>query len=175
MIEDDPRAGSAGALSPCQACLWPSWNVTGRSSDAERRPTATSSSRRRERHLSRSNFRQRVWLPATRSVGLDGLRFHNLRHTAGTLAARTGATTKELMARLGHASPRASMIYQHAAEDRDRRIAEGLDAMAVEAGLRPPEPASPRQLTASPWLGSGTPARSNGPRVTPHPRRVRPR
>ena len=74
-----------------------------------------------------SNFRNRVWLPAVRAAGLDGLRFHDLRHTAGTLAAYTGATTKELMARLGHASPRAAMIYQHATADRDRRIAEGLD------------------------------------------------
>jgi integrase len=76
--------------------------------------------------LERSNFRQRIWLPAAKAAGLDGMRFHDLRHTAGTLAARTGATTKELMARLGHASPQASMIYQHAADDRDRRIAEGL-------------------------------------------------
>ncbi|MDQ4099053.1 MAG: site-specific integrase, partial [Chloroflexota bacterium] len=89
--------------------------------------------------IERSNFRQRIWLPATEAAGLPGLRFHDLRHTAGTLAARTGATTKELMARLGHASPRASLIYQHAAEDRDRRIAEGLDRMAVEAGLQPSE------------------------------------
>lgn len=89
--------------------------------------------------VERSNFRCRVWLPATAAAGLPGLRFHDLRHTAGTLAARTGATTKELMARLGHASPRASLIYQHAAEDRDRRIAEGLDRMAVEAGLQPHE------------------------------------
>ncbi len=29
------------------------------------------------------------------------------------------------------------MMYQHAAKDRDRRVAEGLDAMAEEAGLRP--------------------------------------
>lgn len=92
--------------------------------------------------LERSNFRQRVWLPAASAAGLAGMRFHDLRHTAGTLAARTGATTKELMARLGHASPRAAMIYQHAADDRDRRIAEGLDAMAAEAGLRPPETGS---------------------------------
>ena len=90
--------------------------------------------------LERSNFRQRVWLPAADKVGLAGMRFHDLRHSAGTLAARTGATTKELMARLGHASPRAAMIYQHAADDRDRRIAEGLDAMAEEAGLRPQPP-----------------------------------
>ncbi len=59
---------------------------------------------------------------------------HN-RHAAGTLAARIGATTKELMVRLGHASPNAAMIYQHAAADRDRRIAEGLAAMTEAAGL----------------------------------------
>lgn len=85
--------------------------------------------------LERSNFRVRVWLPAIEKLGLTGIRFHDLRHTAGTLAARTGATTKELMVRMGHASPRASMIYQHAATDRDRLIAEGLDAMTMKAGL----------------------------------------
>ncbi len=85
--------------------------------------------------LERSNVRSRIWVPATDQVGLAGLRFHDLRHTAGTLAARTGATTKELMARFGHSSPRAAMIYQHAAADRDRLIAERLDAMTIEAGL----------------------------------------
>jgi integrase len=85
--------------------------------------------------LDANNFRSRVWNPATRSVGLAGFRFHDLRHTAGTLAARTGATTKELMARLGHSSPNAAMVYQHAAEDRDRLIAERLAAMTTEAGL----------------------------------------
>lgn len=82
-----------------------------------------------------ANFRHRVWEPAIASIGADRLRFHDLRHTAGTLAARTGATTKELMARLGHSSPQAAMVYQHAAADRDRRIAEGLAEMAREAGL----------------------------------------
>jgi integrase len=85
--------------------------------------------------IERSNFRMRVWLPATQEAGLDGLRFHDLRHTAGTLTARTGATTKEIMARLGHASARAAMVYQHATEDRDRLIAERLTAMTEEAGL----------------------------------------
>lgn len=87
--------------------------------------------------LERSNFRFRVWVPATRQVGLDGLRFHDLRHAAGTLAARTGATTKEIMARLGHASARAAMIYQHATEDRDRLIADRLTEMTAQAGLAP--------------------------------------
>ena len=87
--------------------------------------------------LERSNFWGRIWVPAIELMGLSGVRFHDLRHTAGTLAARTGATTKELMARFGHSSPRASMIYQHAAADRDRLIAERLDVMTVEAGLAP--------------------------------------
>lgn len=95
--------------------------------------------------LERSNFRIRIWLPAVEAAGLRGFRFHDLRHTAGTLAARTGATTRELMARLGHSSPRAAMVYQHAAEDRDRRIAEGLDAMAAEAGLAPVVPIGERK------------------------------
>ncbi|MGH9080603.1 MAG: hypothetical protein ACRDYE_11130 [Acidimicrobiales bacterium] len=49
------------------------------------------------------------------------------------------------MARLGHASPRAAMVYQHAAEDRDRLIAERLDAMTAEAGLAPVVPIDPRR------------------------------
>lgn len=39
-----------------------------------------------------------------------------------------GVTTKELMARIGHASPRAALIYQHATAERDRAIAAFLDA-----------------------------------------------
>jgi integrase len=85
--------------------------------------------------LERSNFRFRVWAPAAAAVGLTGLKFHELRHTAGTLAAQTGATTKELMARLGHSSPRAAMIYQHASEKRDRRIADRLSEMVAEEGV----------------------------------------
>jgi len=33
--------------------------------------------------------------------------------------AASGASLKELMARLGHSSTRAAMIYQHATKDRD--------------------------------------------------------
>ena len=33
------------------------------------------------------------------------------------------------MRRLGHASPAAALLYQHAADDRDADIARALDAM----------------------------------------------
>jgi integrase len=83
--------------------------------------------------VERNNFRRRVWLPATEEAGMTGLRFHDLRHSAGTLAARTGATTKELMARLGHVSANAALIYQHATAERDRSIAEGLATSYYDA------------------------------------------
>lgn len=67
---------------------------------------------------------------AVQAVGLPPVRLHELRHTGATLAAATGATTKELMRRLGHASPAAALIYQHAADERDSEIARALDALA---------------------------------------------
>ncbi len=67
-----------------------------------------------------------AWRRATRLTGLEQLRFHDLRHTGNTLAAATGASTKELMSRMGHASPRAALIYQHASRERDEVIAAAL-------------------------------------------------
>jgi hypothetical protein len=65
------------------------------------------------------------------------LRLHDLRHTGNTLAAGTGASTKELMARMGHASPQAALIYQHGTADRDRVIADALSDLASGATVLP--------------------------------------
>ena len=63
-----------------------------------------------------------------RCLGLVGVRFHDLRHTGNTMAARSGASTRDLMARMGHDSVRAAIIYQHATTEADVRIAAALDA-----------------------------------------------
>lgn len=60
----------------------------------------------------------------------DDLRWHDLRHSGAVLAAATGATLAELMARLGHSTPAAAMRYQHAAQGRDRQIAKLLSELA---------------------------------------------
>jgi integrase len=70
-----------------------------------------------------------AWLRATKATGLEHLRFHDLRHTGATLAAATGASTKELMNRLGHASAAATLRYQHATVDRDQAIARALSGL----------------------------------------------
>jgi hypothetical protein len=81
--------------------------------------------------LRRSNF-LRVWHTARSKAGVPGLHFHDLRHLGGTLAAATGATLKELMARLGHSSTRAALMYQHATTDRDQAIANALGSLVRE-------------------------------------------
>lgn len=82
--------------------------------------------------LRRGNF-SAVWKRAVRPLGLDDLHFHDLRHTGNTLAAATGASTKELMARMGHSSTRAALIYQHATHDREMVIADKLSTMIESA------------------------------------------
>jgi integrase len=76
---------------------------------------------------------QRAWAKARRTVGRTDLHFHDLRHTGLTLAAATGATTAELMHRAGHASANAALRYQHATQDRDRVLAEALEALVRPA------------------------------------------
>ena len=62
--------------------------------------------------LRRSNFnKMSAWPYAVRSVGAEGLHVHDLRHTGNTVAASGGAGIKDLMARMGHDSERAAMIY----------------------------------------------------------------
>ncbi len=75
-----------------------------------------------------------AWKRATREAGVNDLHFHDLRHTGNTLAAGTGVSTKDLMARLGHSSPRAALIYQHATSDRDAGIARALNEVILAAG-----------------------------------------
>ena len=76
--------------------------------------------------LRRSNWSIK-WRTACRAVGVQGLRFHDLRHTCNTLTAATGASTRELMHRMGHSSAAAALRYQHATKERDVVIARALD------------------------------------------------
>lgn len=68
---------------------------------------------------------------ARRKVDMPGFRFHDLRHTGQTLAASAGATTKDLMRRLGHSSPAAAQRYLHAVDGRDAEIASALSELAA--------------------------------------------
>lgn len=81
----------------------------------------------------RGNWRANVgWVEAVAAAGLPaGFHFHDLRHTGNHLVARAGASTRELMQRMGHSTMRAALIYQHATEARSQALAERLNALVV--------------------------------------------
>ena len=70
---------------------------------------------------------------AQNRAGVEPFPFHSLRHAAATTALQAGATVKDTMARIGHASPRAALIYQHSAASRSELIARALDEAIAEA------------------------------------------
>jgi integrase len=80
---------------------------------------------------------QKAWGVARVSIGRPELHYHDLRHAGATWLAVSGATTRELMARLGHASPAAALRYQHATEDRDTALASALSALVPAAAVLP--------------------------------------
>jgi integrase len=82
------------------------------------------------KHLAPSTW-CKVYYPARLAAGRPDLRFHDLRHTGLTLAAATGATLADLMARAGHSTASAAMGYQHSVADRDQAIAEALSGFAA--------------------------------------------
>jgi integrase len=52
-------------------------------------------------------------------------------HTGNTLTAAAGANLRELMARMGHSSTRAAVIYLHSTDERQRQIADALGDLAA--------------------------------------------
>ena len=79
----------------------------------------------------RGNAIRQAFTRARRKADMPGFRFHDLRHTGQTLAASAGATLKDLMRRLGHASPAAAHRYLHAVDGRDAEIASALSDLAA--------------------------------------------
>jgi integrase len=82
---------------------------------------------------------------ACATVGVSGVRIHDLRHHALTIVARNpNVTLKQLMAFAGHSSPVAALRYQHATTERGRAIASYLDDV-VSAAKSPPKVAKIRR------------------------------
>jgi integrase len=97
-------------------------------------------------------FRAQVWRPATRAAGLDGLRIHDLRHTAVALWIAAGANPKEVAARAGHASVSFTLDrYGHLYPEADAALRDRLDPLY---GSTQPAPA-PRVIRLPERPGRG--------------------
>ena len=97
-----------------------------------------------------AGFRYRIWRPATTAAGLEGLRIHDLRHTAVALWIAAGAGPKEVAARAGHASVSFTLDrYGHLYPESDAALRDRLDAFFaagqdVDEGFVIDLPARPR-------------------------------
>ncbi len=79
-------------------------------------------------HLSDDTVRNAM-APVLARIGKPDMVIHDLRHFAGTQAARCGNLV-ETMGRLGHSTVRASMIYQQIVDGRDAQVADALSELA---------------------------------------------
>ena len=74
---------------------------TGRSGADADSPLFTSPDGKALHH---SNFRRRVFLPACKKAGLEGITFHDLRRTHATMLVAEGHDAKVVQERMGHLS-----------------------------------------------------------------------
>ena len=81
---------------------------------------------------------RRRFVAACARAELRPIRFHDLRHTFGTLAVRGAESIVELQAWLGHAEVRTTMRYTHYREQAD---AAARLSRAFEASASPIDPA----------------------------------
>jgi integrase len=78
------------------------------------------------------------WNRCRAAIGRPELHYHDLRASGLTWAAIADATHAELTHRGGHANVESVMIYQRAAEQRDRELAQALDHTPSEPEPQPP-------------------------------------
>ncbi|WUD74599.1 tyrosine-type recombinase/integrase [Streptomyces sp. NBC_00510] len=77
-----------------------------------------------------NNFRNRVFDPAVKEAGLQGMGItpHKLRHTAASLAIAAGADVKVVQTMLGHKDASMTLnVYGHLFPDRLDEVADALD------------------------------------------------
>jgi integrase len=109
--------------------------------------------------LRQNNFRNRRWLPAVRAAGLEGLRFHDLRHVAGTLATVSGATITPRMGAVARGDPQGgpqTRGHRRARSWHDRRCGgvptppRPLPATALRQRRQPSPAQLPQPVTPGP-------------------------
>jgi len=69
---------------------------------------------------------KKSWQEALKRAELTNLRFHDMRHSFATLAARQGASNLELAAVMGHRTLQMLQRYTHLEADLVRKYSEGI-------------------------------------------------
>jgi integrase len=107
--------------------------------------------------LRATNFRRRIWRSAVRAAEFDGLRIHDLRHTAVALWIAAGASPKEVARRAGHTSVKTVLdVYGHLYDEADVALRERLEAMFVPVVALRRTHAAPPKRACGPLRSSQT-------------------
>ena len=85
--------------------------------------------------IRKSNFTRRYWKPAATATGFAEVVFHELRHTAATIAIQAGAHPKALQLRMGHSSITVTLDrYGHLMPGADEALADSIDDLIAAQG-----------------------------------------
>jgi integrase len=80
--------------------------------------------------LHNANFKQRVYHPALKASGLPRITFHDLRHTAASIALQGGVKLLQVSEMLGHADKALTLRrYSHLLPEEQKKTAVILDAI----------------------------------------------
>jgi integrase len=83
---------------------------------------------------------RRPFLAALESAGIDGFRWHDLRHTCASWLVMQGRTLRDVQEVLGHGDLRMSMKYAHLSAAHKRAAVDALDGLTPS--MKPREMAS---------------------------------
>jgi integrase len=75
--------------------------------------------------LHHSNFRSRIFLPACKKAGLEGITFHDLRRTHATMLVAEGHDAKVVQERMGHLSISTTLRFYAKATEQGKLKAAG--------------------------------------------------
>ncbi len=103
-----------------------------------------------------------AWRTLTRSIGLRGLRFHDLRHSAITAMLERGVPDYAVMAVVGHVDRRMLNTYSHIRSEARRRAVEALSSTPADTPLLPGHGAAIRPEIQPPTTQFATQSGTNG-------------
>ena len=78
-----------------------------------------------------------AWVKLANKVGLEGIRFHDARHTHASLMLKQGVHPKIVQERLGHATISTTLdLYSHVAPGLQQAAAEGFDKLLSTISIK---------------------------------------